>query len=108
MDADRFLERLVSDARRTPGETRRNRRLPEDATGDAEAWLDTFDVDPTMRSIEGAGIPEPPPESEPAAEDARKPPPAPPPRPAAEWEELDTDELLRRYERGGPPDDGTT
>ena len=75
----------------------------------AQAWLDQFGVDEAMRSIERSNLP-PRPRPEPPVEPTAAPetptdPPLPPPE---EWESLDTEELLRRYERGAPPADGST
>lgn len=109
IDSDRFLEQLAADAHRASSAPRSESKVTQVRDQDAQAWLDQFGVDEEMRSIERSNLParprtEPPGKPTPTPETATDPP-LPPPE---EWETLDTDELLRRYDRGAPPTDGST
>ena len=109
IDSDRFLEQLAADAHRASTRPRSGPKETKVGDQNAQAWLDQFGVDEAMRSIERSNLP-PRPRPEPPVEPTAAPetptdPPLPPPE---EWESLDTEELLRRYERGAPPADGST
>ena len=106
LDSDSFLAHLAHDA----GRAGRNPVAGQTAGDQADAlgvedWIDQFQLDDQLKALTAS---EPPPPPSPEPEDTDDPdrdataPPEPPRPPASEpWEALDTDELLRRYERGG-------
>jgi hypothetical protein len=104
LDSDTFLAQLAKDAH---GREPSSRNTPHPASEDhaVEAWIKRFDLDDDLTTIPLAERPTPP---APPAEDSTSPPTTssepPPPPPGEEWESMDTEELLRRYERGQDAD----
>jgi hypothetical protein len=102
LDSDSFLAHLAHDA----GKSGRGRTVQtgsaEDKALGVEDWIDQFELD---EHLKGLAASEPPPPRPEESGDMNKPgdaPSSPPTPPSPEpWEALDTDELLRRYERGG-------
>ncbi|MCH2145394.1 MAG: NYN domain-containing protein [Phycisphaerales bacterium] len=102
LDSDTFLEQIAFDlTRRNVGDSDGMKGPGKKRSDDVEDWVRRFGVDDALTAIPSTErqIPDPPPEPEPASEQQATPP-AGPPAPSEEWEALDTEELLRRYERG--------
>lgn len=107
LDSDAFLAQLAQDvtARERSGDRRNEPRHPSPEAASAEAWLEHFEVDEGLRDLPASERPK---RAEPAPETAGDTPPTPskpPPSASEEWERLDTDELLRRYEGRRDGDD---
>ena len=107
LDSDAFLAHLAHDAVRSGRKKQVADQTSDDATESlgVEDWIDHFEVDDQLKAL-GASAPPPPrpqePEDTATPDDDTTSPSSPPPPPTPEpWESLDTDELLRRYERGG-------
>jgi hypothetical protein len=104
LDSDTFLEQLAQDAQGRESFSR-NTAHPASEDHAVEAWIKRFGLDEDLTTIPLSERPTPPP---PPAEDSSSPPAAssesPPPPPRDEWETMDTEELLRRYERGQDAD----
>ena len=95
IDSDSFLRQLALDVSRKGAGRGRNASGDNMEAEGVDAWITRFGIDEDLAGIPSADRPEPDPDGV-GTPDA----PPTPTRPGEEWERLETDELLRRYERG--------
>lgn len=101
LDSDSFLAHLTHDAGRSGPKQIDQTTVKEPGSLGVEDWIDQFQLDDQLKGLVASEPPPPRPrEPEDTEPPALPPKPATPPAPES-WEALDTDELLRRYERGG-------
>lgn len=105
LDSDSFLGHLAHDADRSARNHTDQTVLEESGSLGVEDWIDQFQLDDQLKGLAASEPPPPRPreteDTEPAEGDPALPPKPPTPPSQEPWEALDTDELLRRYERGG-------